>query len=994
MRVVHLTSRGGDRFAHVSAPFWGETPPATPVTPAEAASLAREVFGISGVATPLGSNQETNLRLVSHGRSYVLKVANPSFGSDVLDLQNKAMRHVAHAGTGLAVPLPVPGVDGSDLVSVDLDGVPHHVRLLTFVAGDMFSDAVHLGDEVLGRFGALAARLSGALASFDHPAADRVLQYDSRHAARVVDTLAGLVADPDRRAAVVQLSARAWSALDGLVDALRSQVVHADLADYNVVAARDRAGRLSPSGVIDFGDVVRTWLVADLATAITSLLVRTGRSPVLDASAVVAGFHAITPLTEAELAAVWPLVAARASVLAVSVEDILAADPDNAYAREEQPLDWLILDRAASVPFPLAEVALRQAVGFAAGSVPAVGVVAGWRPDVPVVTLPDEVPALDFSVTSVLFPEATWTDPGATRSALSAALVDGFGVTGAGATLPSVERDVADEPPSVHLGVDAFVPAGTGVRAPADGIVVAATDHELVLRCGPVDVTLAELESSVTVGSPVGAGQPVGWVLAAQHGDPLPTHLHAQLTPAGVPAEGMVVPSLARAWQLLSPDAARLLGREAFAGGVPDADAVITRRHAVLADVQQHYYARPPEIARGWRQHLVDASGRAYLDMINNVTVLGHSHPAVSAAASRQLGLLNTNSRFSYDGIVGYAERIVALLPDPLDTVLLVSSGSEAVDLALRIVRTATGRRDVICLAGGYHGWTTATDEISTSLNDNPASRDTRPPWVHLAEMPNLYRGTHRGPDAADRYADDVRSIIASLDGGPAAFIAEPISGNAGGVELPAGYLAQVHAAVREAGGLVISDEVQIGYGRTGDAFWGFELHGVVPDVVTMAKAAGNGHPIGFVVTRREIADAFAAEGSFFSSVGGSPVSSAVGSAVLDVIRDEGLQDNARVVGAHLTERLAELAARHPLIGFVHGRGLYQGIELVRDPVTREPATEEAAAICERLRELGVIEHATGDHSNVLKVKPPLCITRDSADFFVDRLDQVLTDGW
>jgi len=192
----------------------------------------------------------------------------------------------------------------------------------------------------------------------------------------------------------------------------------------------------------------------------------------------------------------------------------------------------------------------------------------------------------------------------------------------------------------------------------------------------------------------------------------------------------------------------------------------------------------------------------------------------------------------------------------------------------------------------------------------------------------------------------------------------------------------------------VISDEVQVGYGRTGSDFWGFQIHGVVPDVITMAKAAGNGHPIGFVVTRREIADQFSSQGSFFSSVGGSPVSSAVGLAVLDSIREENLQDSAARVGGHLSKRLRALAERHPIIGCVHGRGLYQGVELVRDPETREPATEEATAICERLRELGVIDHATGDHSNVLKVKPPLCITRDSADFFVERLDEVLSMGW
>ena len=956
--------------------------------------LAHDVFGVHGDAEPLGSNQETNLRLRGEdGITYVLKIANPAFGADVLDLQNKAMRHVQDEGTGLAVPVPVQTLDGDELVRVPIRGTDHHVRLLTFVAGEMLSDAGYLGDEVLSRFGALAARLSAALSTFEHPAADRTLQYDSRHAARVVERLAGSVADPLRRADATGLSDRAWAALAPLAGDLRVQIVHADLADYNVVAHRDAAGRLTPSGVIDFGDVVRSWLVADVATAITSLLVRERRSPLLDACAVVAGFHAVTPLAEAEIAAVWPLVAARASVLATSVEDILAVDPHNDYARVEQPLDWLILDRAAVVPFPLAEVALRQAVGLDVGATAAK--VAAWRPARPVVDVPHEAPQVDLSVTTTLLPGAVWTVPAATRASVGAALPGGHGVTGSGARLPLVRRDTAEEAPCVHLGVDAFASVGTAVLAPADGQVADAREGSVVLRSGEVDVLLAGVRPSVPIGAPVAAGDAVGRVIeAAPEADPLPTHVHVQLTPAGMAARRVVEPSVAKAWHALSPDASALVGRSAVDVPTDSADELLTRRDAVVARVQEHYYAHPPRIERGWRHHLIDTSGRAYLDMVNNVAVVGHSHPRVTAAASRQLGLLNTNSRFSYDGMVTYAERIVALLPDPLDTVFFVNSGSEAVDLALRIVRSVTGRRDTICLAGGYHGWTTATDEISTSLNDNPSSRETRPPWVHLAPMPNRYRGDHRGADAADRYADAVRTIVARLPNGPAAFVAEPLSGNAGGVELPAGYLPQVYESVRGSGGLVVSDEVQVGYGRTGSDFWGFQTHGVVPDVVTMAKAAGNGHPIGFVVTRREIAEQFSSQGSFFSSVGGGPVSSAVGVAVLDSIRDENLQENAHRVGEQLSKRLGALSARHPIIGCVHGRGLYQGVELVRDPETQEPATAEATAICERLLELGVIDHATGDHSNVLKVKPPLCITPESADFFVDRLDEVLSTGW
>jgi 4-aminobutyrate aminotransferase-like enzyme len=707
---------------------------------------------------------------------------------------------------------------------------------------------------------------------------------------------------------------------------------------------------------------------------------------------VVAGFHSVTPLSAPEIAALWPLVAARACVLATSVDHILSVDPGNEYAREEQPLDWLILDRAASVPFALADVALRHAVGLGEG--PTAVAVAAWRPKHTVVDLPTGTPRVDLSVTTDLLPEHTWTDHVTTRAALDAALVNGYAMSGSGALLPLVARD-SPEQATFHLGCDAFVPPGTPVRAPADGEVAQAGDGAVVLRSGDVDVSLTGLEPSTQTGAVVSTGDVLGTVSdSTRRLDALPAHVHVQLTPTGVAAREVVVPSLSEAWQAISPEPWELLRAVAGNERTSSSDELVARREAVVARVQEHYYLHPPRIERGWRQHMVDVLGRAYLDMVNNVAVLGHAHPGVTAAASRQLRLLNTNSRFSYEAMVTYAERIVALLPEPLDTVFFVNSGSEAVDLALRIARTATGRKDTISLAGGYHGWSTATDEISTSLNDNPESRRTRPPWVHLAPLPNLYRGEHRGSDAADRYADAVRDVVAGLPQGPAVFVAEPQSGNQGGVDIPKGYLPQVYDAVRRAGGLVISDEVQIGYGRTGEHFWGFEMHGVVPDLVTMAKAAGNGHPIGFVVTRREIAEQFASQGSFFSSVGGSPVSSAVGVAVLDAIRDEDLQGNAARVGAYLSERLAALADQHPTIGCVHGHGLYQGIELVRDPETQEPATEAAAAICERLRELGVIDQATGDYSNVLKVKPPLCITERSAEYFVDCLDAVLSTGW
>jgi 4-aminobutyrate aminotransferase-like enzyme len=261
-------------------------------------------------------------------------------------------------------------------------------------------------------------------------------------------------------------------------------------------------------------------------------------------------------------------------------------------------------------------------------------------------------------------------------------------------------------------------------------------------------------------------------------------------------------------------------------------------------------------------------------------------------------------------------------------------------------------------------------------------------------ESPHSYRGKYRGPGAATGYLADLAADLDELDAagtGLAGFIAEPVFGNAGGVMLPDGYLAGAFEQVRRRGGVCIADEVQVGYGRLGDYFWGSEQQGVVPDIITVAKAMGNGHPLGAVITTREIADRFAAEGSFFSSAGGSPVSATVGLTVLDIMRDEHLQQNARVVGAHLAGRLAELAGRFPIIGAVHGLGLYLGVELVRDPVTLEPAGAEATRICEALLAEGCVVQPTGDHKNVLKIKPPLCLTIEAADFFADALERVLS---
>jgi 4-aminobutyrate aminotransferase-like enzyme len=471
--------------------------------------------------------------------------------------------------------------------------------------------------------------------------------------------------------------------------------------------------------------------------------------------------------------------------------------------------------------------------------------------------------------------------------------------------------------------------------------------------------------------------------------------VHVSLRAEGAPeVPPLVRPEYAAGWLSLVADPGPLLGLPAASRSV-EGD-LLERRDASFAAVQEHYYRDPPRIERGWRHHLAATDGRVYLDMVNNVTVLGHAHPRVEAAAARQLRRLNTNSRFNYASVVEFSERLAGLLPAPLEVVFGVNSGSEAVDLALRLALVATGHRDVVAVREAYHGWTYASDAVSTSTADNPNALSTRPPWVHVVDAPNSYRGRYRGSEAV-RYSGDAVRVIGELAASgrpPAAFLAEPFYGNAGGMPLPDGYLAAVYAEVRRHGGLAIADEIQVGYGRLGRWFWGFEQQGVVPDVVTVAKAMGNGYPLGAVITSRAIAARYRDAGYFFSSTGGSPVSSVVGLTVLDVIRDEELQANAARVGAHLKARLETLAVRHELIGAVHGSGLYLGVEFVRDRATLEPATEETMAICDRMLGLGVVIQPTSDRMCVLKIKPPLCLDVAGADFFADALDRVLTEGW
>jgi len=398
-------------------------------------------------------------------------------------------------------------------------------------------------------------------------------------------------------------------------------------------------------------------------------------------------------------------------------------------------------------------------------------------------------------------------------------------------------------------------------------------------------------------------------------------------------------------------------------------------------------YKKPLYIIKGRGQFLFDNTGSAYLDCVNNVCHIGHSHPAVVNALAAQAALLNTNTRYLHHLILEYAKRLTETLPEPLKVCYFVNSGSEANELAVRLARTHTGRIDVIVVDHAYHGCTSTLVELSPYKAEGPGGKGL-PEWVHKVPAPDTYRGRYRGmtEDAGCAYAEYVQELSSRMirEGRPPAlFIVEPIMSCAGHIVPPPAYLQNAFSFVRSAGGLCVVDEVQVGFGRVGTSMWAFQAHGVVPDIITLGKPIGNGHPLGAVITTPEIAQSFANGMEFFSTFGGNPVSSAVGLAVLDVILNENLQNHAARVGAYLMQGFRTLAEQYHPIGDVRGMGMFIGVEFVKSRDTLEPAADLTAQLVEFAKNEGVLLSAEGPYHNVIKIKPPLTFAEPDADLLL-----------
>ncbi|MEW5981771.1 MAG: aminotransferase class III-fold pyridoxal phosphate-dependent enzyme [Acidobacteriota bacterium] len=1011
-----------------------------------AVSAARDIFGLVATAFLLPGERDQNFALVTDsGERFVLKIANAADDDAVLDLQHQALRHLESRAPALGLPRVVPTLAGS--LSGELTGprgTRHIVRVLTWVPGEVLARSQPHTPGLLRDLGRLLGCVDRELATFSHPAAARDLKWDPRRVQWVPEYLPH-VGDGRQRVIAERLYEWACGELDRLGPALPQSIIYNDANDYNVlVDGQDPYGPRSVS-VIDFGDMVYTWTANDAAVACAYAMLDKP-DPLAAAAAILGGYHEQRALADVEIESVFPLACLRMVVSVVNSAFQRHADPGHDYLTVSERPAWTFLERASSIHPRLAHYVLRDACGLEPCL--ATPAIVRWlrSPGARIGPLLDlgtsggrsrehgAAGALVFDL-SVSSTEAgtpvLWSDEAVFTRDLFWRIANAGASVGIGRYdearafyVSEIFRADGNDGPewrTVHLGLDLFAKAGTPVLAPMDGVVHSLADNANRLDYGPTII----LEHRTGEGLPfytlyghlaresLGAWRP-GDVVArgcrvATIGDASvnggwPPHLHIQVIADLLDRlgdfPGVARPGERGVWTGLCPDPNLVAQVPAPVRASQPAAAgeILAGRAVRLGPSLSVSYRKPLHIVRGWMQHLYDADGRAYLDAVNNVAHVGHCHPRIVEAGQRQMAVLNTNTRYLHELIVRYADRLCATLPEPLRVCFFVNSGSEANELALRMARTFTGSRETIVVDTGYHGNTGAVVEISPYKFDGPGGTGPAP-HVHTVPMPDPYRGVYRGAGAeiGARYASHVAEAadrISREGRRVGAFIAESLLSCGGQIVLPEGYLAGAYEAVRRRGGVCIADEVQVGLGRVGSSFWAFETQGVVPDVVTIGKPIGNGHPLAAVITTPEIAMRFANGMEYFNTFGGNPVSCAIGMAVLGVIADEGLQARAARVGAYLLGRLRELKKRHAVIGDVRGLGLFVGIEFVRDRDTREPAGDEAGVAANRMRDRGVLVSTDGPRHNVIKIKPPLVFTERDADLLADTLDAVLGERY
>ncbi len=996
--------------------------------------FAKSHFGITAKAKKLVGHVDLNYYLqTDEGAEYILKIAHFEEDKEYLEMQNSAMRHLEGRTNELQVPKVILNKKGEGITTIQDDkGKDRFMRVLSWVPGRLWVDVNPHTENLLENLGQACGALSNALKDFDHPSAHRNFNWDVAQANWVKKNF-NLFEGEKLKLVSYFFELFEKQALPKLSN-LRQSVCHNDVNDYNILVTKDLE---YPKvwGVIDFGDIIYTNTVNELAITLAYAAMHKP-DPLTAAASIVKGFHEKNPLMEEELEVLFPMIAARLLITVTSSAIGKKENPENEYLQVSEQPAWNLLEKLRLIAPELAYYIFRSACGFEA--CPQKSGYERWLSKKPAFAKiinfdlsSDRTHQMDLAVDSLeIGNNSEFDSPTTFAHKITQILNEAntqVGIGGYGEIRPFYTTDEYQDEGNngprwrtVHLGTDIWIEEGTSVFAPTDGSVHSLQNNEGDCNYGPTIILEHNVSDELTfytlyghlsleslddleVGQQIEKGCQFASVGAISVNGNWPPHLHFQviLDLFGNDGDfpGVAFPKQSEIWKSICPDPSQLLGLKNIPSKktVSNID-VLRKRNAFLGKNLSLSYEKPLHMVRGFKQYLYDATGRRFLDTVNNVPHVGHQHPRVVRAAQKQLAVLNTNTRYLHENIVHYAEELLDTFPDELSVCFFVNSGSEANELAFRMARTYTQQKEMIAVEVGYHGNTGACIDVSAYKFEGKGGKGT-PKHTQIVPIPDTYRGLYRGDDPKNgkKYAEHVRQTIENVkkEGrNIAGFICESVLSCGGQIVLPEGYLKNAYHYVRNAGGLCIADEVQVGFGRLGEKFWGFELQNVIPDIVTLGKPIGNGHPLAAVVTTAKVAEAFNNGMEYFNTFGGNPVSCAIGREVLQIVKDENLQKNALELGEYLTSGLKELQEKFEIIGNVRGHGLFLGVELVEDRSTLAPAAKKASYIVNRMREHGILMSTDGPFYNVLKIKPPMCFDKSNADFLIKTLEKVLHEDF
>jgi 4-aminobutyrate aminotransferase-like enzyme/Ser/Thr protein kinase RdoA (MazF antagonist) len=989
-------------------------------------------WGIDAKLRPLPGELDQNfLAQDQNGSKYILKIMRNGCPEWLIKAQIESIEKINIRDPSLKIPKIIKSLQGTPfIIQNDQTEKARILWIQRCIPGKCYAEIKQKTTDLSFAIGVTLGGIDKALANYQNEKLVRDFKWYLPGSLWIEKYLA-VIKNSERNWIISKIVKDFKEVLPELSN-LSSQIIHNDPNDYNILISGDNYRSLTVSGIVDFGDICQAPRICDLAIA-AAYIVLDHPNPENMLAALVSGYNSIYPLSTQEVDIIWRLLRMRLAVSVINSTMLAAESPGDDYITISQAPAWRFLEkldlnegliraRLRSVcDMPILEGADRVVNWITKEKgkfAPLFGVSLKNLEMKSLSAEKTSIPENPFELTS---DEAKVI--GAENDETDTIWLGYYNEPRLIYTAPAFKKGPwkASNRRTVHIAIDVFANKGTKLYAPMEGEVFTAEYRDSPLDYGGVVIlkhttpnnddffTLyghldPQFLDTLKVGDKIDKGQEFCKLGGSDVNGGWAPHVHFQiaLTTDGMEADwpGVADPDDLVFWNSVCPNPASMLNLEDH-----DCAYNFNKKTEVLSDRKKYFggnlsvsYNDPILISRAWRHHIFDEWGRPYLDAYNNVPHVGHSHPRINLVASDQLKKVNSNTRYLHPSQTEFAKKLLSKLPSEFEVCYFVNSGSEANELALRLAQAHTHKTGIITPDEGYFGNTTGALSIS-AYKFKKLNGIGQADWVEIIEVPDDYRGSYKkdDPDRSRKFAKFVDGAIERLNSkglGLSGFIMETFPSVGGQIIPPEGYLAQVYRKIREHGGVCIADEVQTGLGRLGDYYFGFEFQKVTPDIVVLGKPLGNGHPIGAVITTKTIALSFDNGIEFFSTFGGSNLSCRIGKEVLEIVDEEKLQSNAKIVGNFLLAGFQELKEKFAFIGDVRGMGLFIGLEIIEDDGTEAP--ELCAYIKNKMRENRVLLGSDGPKDNVIKIRPPLTIDLEDAQMLLETFSGVLdgTQDW